>query len=377
MNARTGTERRIAYLIDKLVDQSCIVWDDKECEPETREHARTQFAPRALARLGYEAVPALITALDDDRPTREVSFLTTPSIKTVGDHALYILVKIACQYFDDDGLSYSERPDKEAVKERLQHWFSRAKAMGEQAMLLEGFRDSDSEKDWHFSQFVVRYPDSALRAFTEILPTFRSSHEISNFLGWIGDIPGEAATAVLAAAMKGVGRSCAVSILCHRREPNAIFPVIAEWNPDAKLLGEALEDRQDIGERLACSGKVPALAALARGVARVTPHERAGILKRLGSAFALNKIGVLQQQRRIRGGSLDRFEIIPDRLDREATKAAMIALLMAFLADTTQVPDRNYRLCDDAWQILNQIDPDRFPLGSDASLEEGDQRQPG
>lgn len=369
--SRLSSKQSIADLIECLVESSYVDWEFEEC----RSEENLRHPARLLARKGYEAVPALIAAFDDRRLTRRATICFPFRISTIGDRAVEIIEQIACQRFLNirEKLLFSEHPDKAAIAQRIRDWFAGANVKGEQTVLLEGLAlpetSPGADKKWYARRLVDRFPDIALFPVAEQLPTLTSDIDRRVFMELINDIPGEAATAVLANELKRENRGTAISILRHRDDPGAIYRVIAEWHPDEKLEGDQLEDRLRLGEMLALCGKVPAMKAIARGIKQVTPREREAIVERIGWHFR---------------DDTDRYSSdSKSESERRELRSLLFTLFVSLLADTEELPQGtnryprrswpDHRMCDLAGNALHEIAPDRFPYDVQASRKQRDE----
>lgn len=369
-----GSDPKINSLIDQLVEQSISGWTDGCGESKVKVPAKQ------LADLGYAAVPALMAALDDERLTRSTNpYDEPPSIASVGDFAQEVLAYIACRDFLDDEMKrFSRHPDKEAIKTRIRNWYEEASKKGEREMLLDGLARADDRVDDYVKRLIERFPESSLGPISAILPHVNDYFKRVRILDQINVVPGDNAVEVLKKELKGRNRSKAAWLLSKRPEPQAIAAVVAEWDSAADLSGDRLEDRLDIGNCLAISGKIEAVKALSRGIRHVTPQERASILRWFDSTFNLELIGLVEQSDDLGSGepSADAERTVADR-EREALKEAQIDLLVAMARDTEVIPEEirekesvpfDAQIGDLAGRALSVIAPNRFSFDVNAPL---------
>ncbi len=156
----TSEQARIALF--RIRDRNALQWSDSgHCQifgglrnmtfygysmAQTNVHQRD-----AILDLGFNAVPVLIGALDDDRLTRSVGwsrrFAPARYVLRIGDGAIQALEIIAGESFyrptTTSSYLLSEKPELQAtVKKRVAEWWKKSEPMGEPAWLREKIKEA-------------------------------------------------------------------------------------------------------------------------------------------------------------------------------------------------------------------------------------------
>ena len=212
----------------------------------------------ALASIGTAAVPALLAALDDPRPTRAVAgddIRFDPFPEQV--HAIGAVAKQSLEWIA--GREFRGRADAEA-------WWGKAKEKGYAAVLAEGVRRGDSDSDRQADLLVDKFPAEALGPVVE---GARRATDPSTRFGLVkaaGRIPGDGCVAFLLEELEEgpllAGRVAAAISLRARGRTEALRAMLREWKANVDPLCPA-----DLLQFLLRTGEAEPVRALAEGLA--------------------------------------------------------------------------------------------------------------
>ncbi|MEM7475024.1 MAG: hypothetical protein AAF483_08525 [Planctomycetota bacterium] len=192
-------EQLVADLIFRLRDQngqqfsqpgSCdIFWNDRPFMHK-QEKDPTKYSPAwQLKKLGVEAVPLLIEALDDDSFTRSVGFhrdfYFSHSVLRVSDCAERILGEIAGRSFyvrQNTAGTMSKDAKNAGTKKQVESWWKDYQDLGELAVLRSAVEKGDRNSASQAVLLAKRYPESAIKAIELGL---QSSSEAWNRVGML------------------------------------------------------------------------------------------------------------------------------------------------------------------------------------------------
>lgn len=146
--ARLPLEERIANLIQQLPDQTGRQWcipgrcnifrnslEDSLFQTTSTHQVKSATTPASkLLEIGMAAVPQLLAAIDDHRPTRAVGFDKScwqhSTVLDVGDCAIQILQLVSGRSFDEAGLSRDPDIAKAEIKRNAQAWWQETANFG-------------------------------------------------------------------------------------------------------------------------------------------------------------------------------------------------------------------------------------------------------
>lgn len=138
---------------------SCNVFDD----------ARGEESPAAkLVKIGLPAVPKLIDAITDERPSRSVGFwrdyTLSHRILTVGDVACAVISRLSSSNFYAYNPNQTMAEGRAKFKAQAAAWWSKVQAVGEEKVLAEIVAKGEPGADYPARQLASRYPASLLAA---------------------------------------------------------------------------------------------------------------------------------------------------------------------------------------------------------------------
>jgi hypothetical protein len=229
----------IAELIFRLRDQTGQQWSiPGSCDiflPLLGETKEGNTPAQALAKFGYDAVPQLIEALDDERFCRASECdRWSWRVLCVGDCARQIIERISGRSF---GSNYAESPAKLTIelaetKKKIESWWAEFQKKGEKQMLIEATQSGD----WHSTRAAEmlqeRYPEATLEAIAKGVTAAEDDWTVQSLIRTAAKLKGAATLGFLKDQMKAkrlIARVAAARELWERADPNAVPAMIAEW----------------------------------------------------------------------------------------------------------------------------------------------------
>jgi WD40 repeat protein len=173
-HAKKPFDSPIAELIFRLRDQTCSHVPN---HPQPGEVYYELFQDGALpagklVAHGYDAIPDLIAAIEDDRFSRAVIVPSDgalePYVLRIGDCALTIIECIAARSFRERNyLSLHRNGDPARAKKAVADWWKEFQDHGERQMLIQGVRKGDLNSAAQAKALVEKYPVEALPVIME------------------------------------------------------------------------------------------------------------------------------------------------------------------------------------------------------------------
>lgn len=161
----------VAELIYQLRTQNGKQWGRQHVFDIFLDEREENSPAHHLVDIGFDAVPQLIEALDDQRLTRSVGYhfdhRFSHHVLQVGDCAEFILRKIVGREFRSS--NYGSRifkNDANAGKftEEVEAWWQEVKIKREEQFLIEAVESGNANSGRKALALVKRYPDSAVSA---------------------------------------------------------------------------------------------------------------------------------------------------------------------------------------------------------------------
>jgi len=377
---------QIAELIFQLRDQHGEQMSQPgECDIFLTFDSKEDSAAHRLVKIGYDAVPQLIAALDDKRFSRSVgywrNFTFSHYVLTVGDCAEAILAQIAGRPFytrhDTNGYMSKDKQTA-AVKKEVEAWYAEFKKKGEKQMLLEGTERGDHIGANLAERLVEKYPAAALPALLAGVAHAKDQWVRTHLVELVGQVPGDGPISFLLGEVKNgpsvEARLTAARALHERKRPEGVATMIDEWN-GRNVKNTGVEPLDAVGSFLAGCGKLEAIEALEKGL------DKRPIDARLAVVSAFGESGNMAVFSTGEGGELAPGKAAAVRQRKELFDAA-VELLVKSLDDTEERTGMSGtwngksfsdpRICDIAGYVLNQLDPRRFPFDLAAQIEERD-----
>jgi hypothetical protein len=358
---------RVAELIFQLRDQNGAQHSQPgECDIFADPKGEASPAHQ-LVRLGFDAVPPLIEALGDERFTRSVGFhrdfYYSHHVLRVGDAALSILQRIAGRRFFERNYTNAAMVKDEAVKatrEAARAWWSEIQKKGEKQVLLEAAEKGDLDQA---RRLLDRHPDLALAALTKALAAAKEGGPSVYLIQMIGEIPGEASTAVLVEALKSPDSLIAAAKeLLARGRPEPLPALLRAWTTPQLVRPDVPSFRhpnQALAAVLIATRDADAIRTIAKSFPDRSREDRRGVIQSL--ALPDDILSHFAERARAAGVSAER---------ETAAQAAEEDLLAAALDDTTLNENMSMssptlsitdpRMCDLAAHVLSTRWPERY-----------------
>jgi hypothetical protein len=268
-------KERVAELIFDLRDQFGYQWSDPgHCDFFMRREEGEWAPADELVKIGYDAVPQLIEALEDTRFTRGVghhrSFYFSHFVLRIGDCALAILERIAGQSF------YSTRStsgamvkdgDAKDVKKRVAAWWAEFGKKGEKQALIDGALAGNAEQAQRLAE---KFPKDAPEVLAKAVRAASQGWVRANLIHVAANaIKGDEVLPLLREELKGpqfTSRIAAASALERRGfAGEAVAAMVDEWDRfDGRTEVGGFDSSGGLIEFLSGSGDVHAIEALGK-----------------------------------------------------------------------------------------------------------------
>ncbi len=152
--------------------------------PETTTYWPDNDAYKALSELGFQAIPSLIDALDDDRLTRTLATPSYPGAPlpltvAVYDLARLLINQIAGFPVTPNNLSPALAKDDEqrkTVRTEAEKWWKEVSTKGEKDFLIEHTASGQPTSEIYAGVLAERYPPESIPAIITGARTCQDSH---------------------------------------------------------------------------------------------------------------------------------------------------------------------------------------------------------
>jgi hypothetical protein len=397
---KLSKDEQAAEWVFRLRDQNGHqTFEPGGCDVFTTDDQAVPSPAHRLVALGYDAVPRLIDALEDQRFTRSVgchrSFHFKHYTLRVGDCALAVLERIAGRAFWEPTSTFSYMTmDKMSAesKKKVKAWYAELQKKGEKRLLIEATERGDKASYEQAKLLVSRYPDAALPAIVAGVEAAADGWTRGELVAVTAEIKDDGPVAFLLREAKegrfAYSRFAAARCLDERGLPDGLDAMIAEWRnqrPKSKPL-PGYETRavpglppgpETVAGFLATSGKVEAIEALAKDLLSRPADLRMEVISALGTHESLSMVSS-------GAGAPLRPSLKRPRDNPEAVRAAAVDLLVDALDDTEEVVGvsgswdgkefADPRICDVAGHVLSQVRPEvyRFDLSAPLAVRNRD-----
>lgn len=250
------------------------IWPDDRGEQSPAER---------LAAFGYDAMPALIDAIDDVEFTRTVGFWRdftySHYVVRVGDAALAVMERIAGRSFWSGkytAASMVKDEQQKETQERVRAWWKEFQAKGERTTLIDAVRSGGPESAEQANRLLERFPADALEAIVAGIAAAkedRTRFYLAQTLRFATGLDEKALAALFRTLMASDAfletRVMAAEWLHAHGDPDALRAMIEVWQGEAPRSVNPFADDRWV-ERLAgflveC-GDAAAVRALAVGL---------------------------------------------------------------------------------------------------------------
>jgi hypothetical protein len=329
---------RIVDLIYRLRDQEAPDWLDPK--------ATGWSGPAAeLQKLGDDALPLLVQALDDERFTRTVTrfginFYWDERVEHVGGLARTIIEEIAGRQFLRGG------------NEEIRAWWTEIQNKGEKHVLIEGVEAGKSYySEQQAARLVKKYPDVALSAIVKGMAKADEDRLKQSFVDIAGNIKGAQAVAFMRQQLKAPAlqvRLAAARGLHRQGVQDGIQPMIEEWQ---RIPAENEHDFSvdELIEFLAKSGQLDGVKALGKDLLNRTPNLQRQVIESVGAVEQGNKYPAT-------------LAVVSARDDLLVQELSNTERVWGMMGNWSGKSVHDPRLCDLAAHHLSELwrSPDRF-----------------
>jgi hypothetical protein len=295
---------RVAELIFQLRDQNGHQWfQPGACNIFLDERGEKSPASQLVA-IGFDAVPQLIDALNDDRFTRSVgfhrNFYFSHFVLRVGDCAEAILSRIACRPFwvnrSSTGAMLKDG-QVDDTRRQVQQWWAEVQKNGEKQVLVDAVASGDEKASEQARRLVQKYPAAALKAIIQGIAKTQSDWLRVQLVQAAGGLQGDGPLPFLTGQLTGGAsidvRVAAASALRHRGKSQATAAMIDEWDRQCDAVQN--RDREapaSLVEFLISSDDPAAIHALKERIQDWPVSSRLGIVESLGESENMIAMGM-------------------------------------------------------------------------------------
>jgi len=387
-------KEQTAELIFQLRDQNTRQWGQPgACQIFFWPDSDEDTPAHQLAKIGFDAVPQLIDALSDPRPTRSVGYLRdfwfSHHVLTVGDCAQQILDEIAGRSFfkfNHTGGYMAQDGRIDSVAEAAREWYAEVLKKGEKQTLIDAVASGDDQSVAQARRLLEKFPDDALPVLIAATRAAKIDFDRNQLVELVGQVPGEPAQEFLLEELRegpiASARLLAAKALQRRGRPEGVATMLEHWrakhlpDPPRDPGGPNPEsaDTHDVAIFLVSRGGVDGVTAVADRLADLPVSLRLAILQEIAAK------GNIRTAPKVDGDATADPQPPAEKEDATLLRAATHKLIIDALDDTE--PDKrsfwysklcsDLRVCDFASLALNHLDPERFPFDVTAPLAERD-----
>lgn len=249
-----------------------------------------------LLKLGHVAVPALLAAVDDHRPTRQVSFMGWKAwdhegrLQSVGDQAVSILMQVSGKVFASWGQSGVFVPPSDGsskLKDEIESWWSEYQRKGERQFLIDTVSAGGPDICNHAQALMAKYPDDAGDAITAGFAKLKSPTDRHNLIWGLNRLKDAKIIALLRHELTSGQslefRAGAAYSLRKLGESDTSVAMLNEWR---NLLGHQHGDgTASVIRHLASSQEMPTLRELIKTMPKRPVWARVAIIEDLAAAY--------------------------------------------------------------------------------------------
>jgi hypothetical protein len=249
-----------------------------------------------LLKLGHAAVPALLAAVDDRRPTRQVSFMGWKAwdhegrLQSVGDEAVNILMQVSGKQFENfwqSGVFVSPSASSSKLKVEIESWWSEYQRKGARQYLIEAVSAGGPDICNQSRELMAKYPDDAGKAITAGFAKLKSPSERQNLIWGLDQLRDAKIIALLRRELTGGKplecRAGAAFSLRKLGESGTSEAMLKEWR---NLLGQRHGDgTAAVIRHLASSQEIPTVRELIKTMPERPVWARVAIIEDLTEAY--------------------------------------------------------------------------------------------
>lgn len=376
-------KQRVAELIFQLRDQNGQQWSQPGSCDIFADPREDESPAHQLVAIGYDAVPQLIEALDDERFTRSVgyhrNFYFSHHVLRVGDAALAVLETIAGRRFYQRTNTNAEAVkdgQAQTLKKAALVWWAEFEKKGEKQVLIDAVSQGGKNAVSQAQRLVKKYPDAAIPAIVQGLAHAKDAWTRSGLVEQAGELKGDGAIELLRRELetgKELSTRLAAATALHRqgKTGEAVDAMIAQWREGGRPDDDDRWTGQSLIGFLASSGQVRAIDALAADLNKRPVDVRTSVVSTFGSGnFSFFSTGA-----GLSAGPGEQHQ----RIDKKV-EDAIENLLATALADTERRIGMSMtwngasftepQVCDLAAFVLSQRWPERYKFDSTVSSKQ-------
>lgn len=287
---------RVAELVFRLRDERGVLYMGPGTNEAPQESPERSLGSSAylLVRLGYDAVPQLIEALDCEQFSRSVTSLVDPdctrNILRVGDCSRVVLEVIAGQDFCGHAsatVAMVKSGELAAVKRRVHAWWAEARKKGEKQMLAEGVAAGTKYSPWLAERLAAKDPDASLSAIRAGARAAARGWIRARLVDLAAGLKGDAPLAFLREELYGPPprepRVAAARGLLRHGDREGVAAMIREWKrlPPGELKDVIFGRPDALFAFLAETRDAAAVRAIADGLQRRPANTRVEVITNL------------------------------------------------------------------------------------------------
>jgi HEAT repeat protein len=366
-----ATVERATELIFRLRDQR----RESSNHGLSAEIVQTPGPARELARIGPEALPALIPALRDERFTRipkeRSSWHDLPGVKTIGECAREVAKAIVGRdlTWKKDWTASDPEPTVAEFRAAYQAWFDDYRKKGEEAMLHQGMLAHNYESPEQAKRLLERNPE----ALPKVIKAARREDEAwlrASLIERVSEVAGDGPVPFLLEEVEQGpfldSRLAAAQGLAARRRSEGVAAMLREWMAPRPAKPKKIE------------GSAAREAVLDFLLRKAPPADARRVLREAWEpARPRERVKLLMK--------IDTFTA-PEAKDWPPSEN-LEPFLLSLLGDRTRCrfpgswgfpPDEGpsfgpaMRICDFAAYLLSKTGGGRYPFGPSAAIEDRD-----
>ncbi len=330
-----------------------------------------------LVTMGFDAVPALIASLNDNRLTRSVgfwrNFTFSHQVLSVGVASKTILERITGHRFEGKG--------GEDIKQKAHAWWADVQRRGEKQILQEAVSTGGDGAGEQAERLAQAYPKEAQEAIIKGIQRATNPYVQEHLVRVLGGLHSPAIDVTLRQQLRnGIDlnvRLEAAKALYQRNDPSAVPAMLSEWaRPTLSSERSGFRGRQLI-EFLIETRQPQVMEALGRDLAKRSLELRRNIITSVPKDTAVKTFGDSQSKERS-----------PSRADVERNRLWQVAIDRVLVEETLDVEVSegtslgfggvsfsDPRMCDVASYVLSLRYPARYHFDTKASKAERDRQR--